>query len=505
MKVLEYIKGAKQYIYQFGVIEPFKSILESNEEEQYLIVPNSLAFYGYKKDFEKLFEQYNVAEIFELSNCFLGTYNEPYMLIHITKRCVKEIRIATFIEPAHLYRDDSFDPLCGTVRWCREYREEYLAYLDKVDQWRGTDIIPDDVEYKFYFRNVKSVEFRGDIINPRFYLEINDKIRSILRNDEIKELHEVADILKVKGGHHPVKIGRVIGNRSMPIYPYIPEKECEKYPITDVRVHKGDIIEKRGAFFLVNKEPAFELYAAPSCNVIRAKDVSPEYLYIYLTSEIARKIRTILTIPIGDKWTVSGRKIEEFPIVAPQHTTEYYAELFKKISNPDERFFEKILLPEKEDSVGAVLDLETLTNFKLSNEELLRTHINSDIEELKICFDNKAYKSMMIMAGAILEAFLIDWKSEIDGVNYFKENLEIDKEDGTTGKADLKDYINLLYKEYKPKWNSISKKAHMIRKKRNLVHAKLCLNKAEEITERLCLEIMDNLKEIVKSREEMTR
>jgi len=256
---------------------------------------------------------------------------------------------------------------------------------------------------------------------------------------------------------------------------------------------------------LVNKEPAFELYSAPSCNVLRAKDVSPEYLYIYLTSEIARMIRTILTIPIGDKWTVSGRKIEEFPIVAPQHTTEYYAELFKKISNPDERFFEKILLPEKEDSVGAVLDLETLTNFKLSNEELLRTHINSDIEELKICFDNKAYKSMMIMAGAILEAFLIDWKSEIDGVNYFKENLEIDKEDGTTGKADLKDYINLLYKEYKPKWNSISKKAHMIRKKRNLVHAKLCLNKAEEITERLCLEIMDNLKEIVKSREEMTR
>lgn len=504
MKLLDYIRDAKKYIYQYGVIEPFKSILDSNDEEHYLIVPNSLISYVYKKDFEKLFMQYNVAKIFELSNCFLGTYNEPYIFIHITKQRVKEIKIATFNSPAHLFRDDIYDPLCGKIRCAYQYRDEYQAYLHKLDQWCESDILPENLEYKFYFRSIKFTDFREDIINPRFYLEINDEIRSILSDDGIKELHEVADIIEVGHIHDSVTIGRVIGHTNIPTYPYIPEKECEKYPITNVRVHKGDILEKRGKFFLINKEPAFELYASPSCNVIRVKDISPEYLYIYLTSKVAWRIRNVLTIPTGDNGTASEGAKGEFPIVVPQREDEYYAALFEKISNPDERFFDALLLPEKENSVGDVLDLEVLTNLKLNNENLLREHINSDIEELRICYNNKAYKATAIMAGAILEAFLIDWKSEIDNVNYFKTDLYVEKKDGTKGTAELGDYIYVIYKQYKPNWNRASKKAHMIRRKRNDVHIKLCLNKEEEITEELCLEIIENLKEIVKSREKMT-
>ena len=184
--------------------------------------------------------------------------------------------------------------------------------------------------------------------------------------------------------------------------------------------------------------------------------------------------------------------------------TKHYEELFKKISNPDERFFESLTMPDKKESVADLLDLETLVNIKLNNEKLLRTHIDSDIEELKICYNNKAYKAMVIMAGAILEAFLIDWKSEIDKKNYFKTNLKILKEDGNEKRADLVDYIKLLYDEYGEKWKNEKEKADMIREKRNLVHVKLCLNKKEQITSDLCLEIIDNLKEIVESREKMT-
>lgn len=135
---------------------------------------------------------------------------------------------------------------------------------------------------------------------------------------------------------------------------------------------------------------------------------------------------------------------------------------------------------------------------------MLRTHIDSDIKELKTCYDNKAYKAMVIMAGAILEAFLIDWKSEIDHTDYLETDLIVTKKDGSKGKAELADYIYLIKKEYNPKWNRMSRKANKIRKTRNRVHVKVCLSKTEEITENSCLEIINDLKEIVESRETMT-
>ena len=74
------------------------------------------------------------------------------------------------------------------------------------------------------------------------------------------------------------------------------------------------------------------------------------------------------------------------------------------------------------------------------------------------------------------------------------------KKDGSQGRADLGDYIHYLYDYYKPKWNSVSKKAHEIRNKRNLVHVKLYLKRTEEITDELCLKIIHILKEIIDSR-----
>ena len=504
MKILDYIQNAGQYLYRFGTIDPFKEILESDKEERFLIVPNSMISYVYKKDFLKLLEQYNVAEIYELSNCFLGTSNQPYIFIHIVKQDVRDIKIAMFNQPTHLYRDDSYDPECKTIRWVKDYRKEYLNYLENLDYWRATDLTPSNIKFESDFRKILAKEFRNDILYPRFYMEVNDDIRGILKNDTIKKLNEVAEILDVQIDYGATEVGRVLGHKDLPMYPYIPEKDYDKFYISNVRLHKGDIVEKRGKFFLLNKEPIFELYASCDCKVIRAKKVSPEYLYIYLISRIATRIRLAFSVSVIDKMPKFSEDIKEFPIVLPQYDKKHYEELFEKISNPDERFFESLTIPNKTESVADVLDLEILVNIKLNNEELLRTHIDSDIEELKLCYDNKAYKALVIMAGAVLEAFLIDWKSEIDQVNYFETDLIVTKKDGSTGKAELADYIYLLYKEYEPKWNRMSKKAHMIRDKRNRVHVKVCLNKKEEITKELCLEIIDNLKEIVESREKLT-
>ena len=42
--------------------------------------------------------------------------------------------------------------------------------------------------------------------------------------------------------------------------------------------------------------------------------------------------------------------------------------------------------------------------------------------------------------------------------------------------------------------------AHKIRRKRNLVHAKLCLKEEEDINEELCKKVIDYLKHVLKTR-----
>ncbi len=69
-------------------------------------------------------------------------------------------------------------------------------------------------------------------------------------------------------------------------------------------------------------------------------------------------------------------------------------------------------------------------------------------------------------------------------------------------RADLYDYIKKIksIKESKGSdWNDEESKANQIREKRNLVHAKLGIN-SDEINEKTCRSIIEDLRCIIKSR-----
>jgi hypothetical protein len=286
----------------------------------------------------------------------------------------------------------------------------------------------------------------------------------------------------------------------------LPEKDSVKYYVTNVQLHKNDIVLYRNQFFLLDKESDFPLYATVGTKVIRTKDgFSTEYLYLYLSSKIAYRIRTVLTIPAGDNIRASSRNIEEFPIVIPKEDDSFYAEKFVKVSVPDERLYEKYNITETPKTVEEILKSECIDTIRSNNEELLRNQIEKDLIELNNCFNAGAYKATLMLAGALLETFLIDWVSELDGIDYFEQDFCVTKSNGKKERADLIDYINRLYNEYTPNWNGMSKKAHIIRKKRNLVHVKLCLKRSDEITEEVCREIVDDLKEIIVSRKIMSK
>ena len=106
----------------------------------------------------------------------------------------------------------------------------------------------------------------------------------------------------------------------------------------------------------------------------------------------------------------------------------------------------------------------------------------------------------MILAGSILEAVLIDWLSEIDGTDYFSQDyMVVDKRSGKNRRADLIDYIDAIADIERPNWVKEAQKAHEIRKKRNLVHAKLGIV-SDEINDSTCKMVISYLKAVLKTR-----
>lgn len=131
--------------------------------------------------------------------------------------------------------------------------------------------------------------------------------------------------------------------------------------------------------------------------------------------------------------------------------------------------------------------------------------MQDDIQELRRCFDAKAYKSTLIMAGSILEAFLLDWLSEIDQEDYFKKSY-CKKVVGDGGfesykaTSSLSDYIDAIAEIQAPEWLEEKNKAHKIRKGRNVVHPKCFIKSDREIDEKTCKEVISYLEDIINKR-----
>lgn len=155
--------------------------------------------------------------------------------------------------------------------------------------------------------------------------------------------------------------------------------------------------------------------------------------------------------------------------------------------------------------VPEIADLyrKTCQSYLYIYENRVQRMLDEDIHELEKCFHAKAYKATLIMAGSILEAFLLDWLSEKDGVNYFTNPYRVRFVDpngrvGWKRDENLKTYIDSIPELQVPEW--MAENAHTIRKQRNLVHAKLCLRDDVGIDEETCKTVITYLKQVIESR-----
>lgn len=515
MDIFKMISDGSKYIAWSHLGKTFDKYIDEDKDEYYLLVPNQDVMDRWS--IGRLFQKYHMLELFELSNCYLGSFNEPYMYWHISKRKPEFVKTAVIYDFTHPYRDnESFN---GSLRIPDKYTDGYKRYIALIEKWIKNDEMPAGEKHSYEFNLIKYSEFDNSKPYPRFYRKSNNEIRELLRTAQIVPLKELADVVwatAVNGGNDVTRVKSLDPNKA-PAYPYIPELQCIDHFISTQKLHKGDIVELGHQFFLVDKESDFDLYAPMGTKVIRARSVCPEYLYLYLNSRTARRITNTYRVPLGDYSSTSlGGSLEEFPVIVPEKEEQFYKEEFHKISAPDKRFY---VIPEEESDVETLeqaLAVELMEKIKLNSETLVKKQIEEDVNELNICFSNRAYKSTLILAGSIMEALLIDWLSEIRGINYFEETLRKRKYDKINKcyetdkngcyiymdktRADLADYIDEIRDIKRPEWMEEAEEAHKIRDKRNLVHAKLCLKKSAEINEETCNEVITYLKKIIESR-----
>lgn len=213
------------------------------------------------------------------------------------------------------------------------------------------------------------------------------------------------------------------------------------------------------------------------------KNISPYYLYCLLSSEF-------IIDYYSERYSIDG--YDEYGSALPLEDCIYIEMSPEKMQNSKYAdIYERDINPR-------LKARDMISSVQFATSDAQKT-IEKYLVEIKNNIDSGSYYSATIVMGSVLEAFLIDWLSEIDGKDYFKEDyLVTDQKYHYSKRADLIDYINIIQKK-RPNWIEGADKATEIRKKRNLVHARLYIEEGE-ITQDVCYEMLNNLETIINNR-----
>lgn len=454
---------------------------------------------------------YYIAGLFELGNIYTNLVTDVFLL-WLSKIQPENIYFSIFNGLTY----DLNKIVVGNKNFeiPERYNNKYEKYMDDIESVINNGQLPSINNPNNNISKINYADLNTGRLYPRYYTKQAYKIRESLKNQAVFKLKEVAtvivpDVIQTEYSFPCTKTYKVIGLDSLK-YPFDTSTLIDS-------VGKLTCVQKKDILFPVrgmNPLPYyfnFETDEEISCNtsivIIRCNQVSPEFLYVYLMSETGKTVIDSF-VPGGERFKgLTPEDIENIPVVIPEYDDDYYEYACDLLLSSDVRDYKLMSACAgmdhywklKEDlKTEAILDTEIAQKIKMHNEQQLNGLLVRDLEELNICFHNKAYKATLILAGSILEAVLIDWLSEIHGKNYFTEEFYVIK-NGKRQRADLIDYINEIKYIKRPRWMDEADKAHKIRQKRNLVHAKLCIN-SDEINESVCREVISYLSDVLMTR-----
>ena len=515
MKIMDLLEKRKNYPITKDCDKWIDKILEDeiNDDVWLIIVTSSLLDEGRMKYKERIVTKYFIAGVYNLETPFLKTYGRM-SLVHLTKKTVNEMNMSIYKGQIFISRFKNNKEKNEMFSIPDRYASKYQRYLNELESWINDDNMPeDDVNGEYEYNTVLISEIIENKINPEYYSKKAVKVRTLLHNEKVYKLGDLVDI--VMPGASKEQVGKIVKLENLK-YRFDVAGLSEQQ-ITNVTLQKNDILfpmTGNGKPFLVPDDIKETIYVGEHIFVLRCRDIQPAYLFLYLNSEVCqtiidfKKIGTIIP-------RVTRKNVEEIPVIKPlKDKQEYKLEAYilthigERIYNANSDNMGEILscwsaLNKKKriERIEDVLEIELLEKIKVYSTNQIQKLLHDDWIELNKCFGVGAYKATLILAGSILEALLIDWISELNGQDYFAEDYMVIR--GKKQKrADLYDYIKEIksIKESKGfNWNDEESKANEIREKRNLVHAKLGIN-SDEINEKTCRSIIEDLRCIIKSR-----
>lgn len=471
-----------------------------------LVVPQSFLFsQSFSSIRQKLLSKKSIFGVFDLSSAWFPYTSIKLVLVVVTETQNESIVFSRYMGEQTFQKQREAGVINTGKIGKQIITPEYQDYITKVEEITNSfsnnpQLSIENENYKVW--TVEQTELVQDNLSIDYY-DPKYRNKEVWESEQTLPLSEIAEILsprKVKDSGSSL----VIKTRDLK-YPFNIRK-LSKEVATTVAIKRGDILFSssfagNNKFLLITDDYDTPLFASDFLKVIRPNSsIESEYLFLYLQSETIKNY--IAQHSFGGVFPqLRLRELRSLPVIVPEKITQQKSkELFKTLFKRDkvdifeainEQLFDKNTATKPIQKEYLFEELEELRSLK---NKIIQQVISDDLIDLKKCIDHKLYKSFIILAGSVLEAFLLDWISESEGKNYF---------DPETKTPVLYKIIWVKLKDLLGDGTNeeILQMADNIRKKRNLVHPKEYFNSNIKLDDGMCLSIIDDLKKIIKERE----
>jgi hypothetical protein len=474
--------------------------LAVENEKVGLILP--ISFLHSLRDTElrgELFNKWRIAGLFDLAEIWRPYAGVKFVLLILQTKPPKHVYFSRYLA------EDTFIGKVDRNNYGalgeQKISKSYQSYLNELEETirKGTITNGKDNAFSIWKLDYSDIDLNRLHINY-YDIEAREALKK-LAQEKTEPLRDLAEIYK------PRKVrdtkGLVIKTKNFS-YP-LTKNELAEEEQTTIQLKRGDILfsasfSGSNKFYLISEEPKQPVFASTFLVVLRPKSskINPEYLFLYLQSETAMKY--VQLIQRGNFFPqILTKDLLELPVIIPDKVTQrkseaVYRTLFLKekadlIQSINKELFDTTI---SDKPIQKEFILEELEELRMYKKEVIVKVIQGDLKELNTCIDKKLYKSFLILSGSVLEAFLLDWLSEIERKDYFSSSAE----DYTLGKLLWK-----LKKVHKSVFDEdLITRADKIRKRRNFVHPKEYFNTNQSLGNKLCYEVIDDLKVIIKKR-----
>lgn len=471
--------------------EMIDDVLEKNTDRFFIITPEGQLLKYLKNG---MLKSYYITATFDMNTVFSPSTQVHFNIYIFSKKEPKMIKIGRYLDDLKFVKKQKTNSKSSEFITTEDLPNQYADYCFKIEQWVNKGITPDDTEYyDFNLVPVNSFDTKKPYL--RKYTKQAIAIQNKIKNEKTVQLDEVAKILRSNKTNCENHKAIYYGDCSYPLN----KQNIRVTNRAGIKLITDDIILFPNGKMYLFKEEAKDFYSSTMSIVIRPKSILPEYLYLYLISDTAQilfdahKQGSVIE-------RISTKDLSSIPVVLPKNSEEMYKQTFQtmyygtKSANEIYKSIDELSI--NENTIEGIFNEELMRKMQFVKDKNVAKMLTEDIEEINSCYKVKAYKATLILAGSVLEAFLIDWLSEIEHRNYFNVEYVV------PGKKhpELYDYINAISEIKKPEWMIESQNAHEIRTKRNLVHAKLCLKKSNEINDETCKKVIEYLSGIIETR-----